>query len=56
MKRAKKRTQPLVKPRNPLSLSPLLSKGAAHQRRDKRASRARLKAAARRELVRSDCG
>lgn len=45
MKRAKQR---LIKPRNPLALDPLLKKGGAHQRRDKRASRARQKAALRR--------
>ncbi len=48
MKRAKKR--PLVKPRNPVAVAPLLRKGGAHQRHDKRASRARLKRMARREL------
>lgn len=48
MKRAKRRTVPSVKPRNPLALDPLLQKGGAHQRRDKRASRARQKAALRR--------
>jgi len=42
MKRAKQR---LIKPRNPLALDPLLKKGGAHQRKDKRASRARQKAA-----------
>ncbi|MDO8789342.1 MAG: hypothetical protein Q7J42_14820 [Sulfuritalea sp.] len=42
MKRAKLR---LIKPRNPLALDPLLKKGGAHQRKDKRASRARQKAA-----------
>ena len=41
MKKAKQR--PRVKPRNPLATTPLLAKGGAHQRRDKRASRARLK-------------
>jgi len=45
MKRAKQR---LLKPRNPLALDPLLQKGGAHQRQDKRASRARQKAALRR--------
>lgn len=39
MKRAKQR---LLKPRNPLAL--LMKKGGAHQRVDKRASRARQKA------------
>lgn len=46
MKRAK---QPRLKPRNPLALDPLLRKGGAHQRVDKRAARARLKARLRRE-------
>lgn len=32
-----------LKPRNPVAVSPLLRKGGAHQRTDKRASRARLK-------------
>lgn len=45
MKRAKQR---IVRPRNPLALDPLLQKGGAHQRKDKRASRARQKAALRR--------
>jgi hypothetical protein len=40
MKRAKQRR---LRPRNPLAHDPLLNKGGAHQRRDKRASRARLK-------------
>ena len=48
MKRAKRRTVPSVKPRNPLALDPLLKKGGKHQRTDKRASRARHKAALRR--------
>ena len=42
MKRAKQRP---LRPRNRLALDPLLRKGGAHQRTDKRASRARLKAA-----------
>lgn len=45
MKRAKQR---IVRPRNPLALDPLLQKGGARQRKDKRASRARQKAALRR--------
>ena len=45
MKRARQR---VVRPRNPLAIDPLLKKGGAHQRKDKRASRARQKAAARR--------
>lgn len=40
MKRAKQRT---LKPRNPLVLSPLLTKGGAHQLRGKKAHRARQK-------------
>ncbi len=45
MKRAKQRT---LKPRNPVAIAPLLKKGGAHARHDKRASRARQKAALRR--------
>jgi|694.fasta_scaffold17566_10 hypothetical protein len=45
MKRAKQRA---IRPRNLLALDPLLKKGGAHGRRDKRASRARQKAALRR--------
>lgn len=45
MKRAKQRT---IRPRNPVAIDPLLKKGGAHARRDKRASRARQKAALRR--------
>lgn len=41
MKRAKQRAMPQ---RNPLATVPLLKKGGVHQRRDKRASRARQKA------------
>lgn len=48
MKRAKRRPQRAVTPRNPVALSPLLAKGGAHGRRDKRASRARQKAMLRR--------
>ena len=44
MKRARQRS---IRPRNPLALDPLLNKGGKHQRKDKRASRARLKAALR---------
>ncbi|MCX7164943.1 MAG: hypothetical protein NTV11_01550 [Rhodocyclales bacterium] len=40
MKRARQRR---LKPRNPLAIDPLLKKGGAHQRKDKRASRARQK-------------
>ena len=46
MKRAKKRP---LKPRNPVAVAPVLKKGGAHQRRDKHASRARQKAALRRD-------
>jgi hypothetical protein len=46
MKRAKLRA---LKPRNPVAVAPLLKKGGAHLRRDKRASRARQKAALRRD-------
>jgi hypothetical protein len=45
MKRARQRR---LKPRNPLATAPLLKKGGAHQRKDKRASRARQKAQAQR--------
>ncbi len=47
MKRAKQRR---LKPRNPVAMTPLLKKGGAHQRKDKRASRAKQKARARREI------
>ncbi len=43
MKRAKQRLLRPLKPRNLLALDPLLKKGGAHQRKDKRASRARQK-------------
>lgn len=46
MKRAKRKP---LKPRNPVAVAPLLRKGGAHQRIDKRASRARQKARLRRE-------
>lgn len=46
MKRAKRMPRPpLIKPRNPLATDPLLKKGGAHARRDKRACRARRKQA-----------
>ena len=45
MKRAKRTARPVPKPRNPFAANPLLAKGGAHQRRDKRASRARQKQA-----------
>ena len=41
MKRARQRH---IKPRNPLATAPVMKKGGAHRRRDKRAARARLKA------------
>lgn len=44
MKRAKQKP---LKPRNPVAIDPLLKKGGVHQRKDKRASRARQKAALR---------
>lgn len=46
MKKARHRH---IKPRNPVAISPLLKKGGAHQRKDKRASRARQKQRLRRE-------
>lgn len=46
MKRAKQRP---LRRRNPVAVDPLLKKGGAHQRHDKRASRARQKAALRRQ-------
>ena len=46
MKRAKQRR---LKPRNPLAQAPLLKKGGAHRRQDKRASRARQKVRLQRE-------
>ena len=45
MKRAKQRPLRPLKPRNILAIDPLLKKGGVHQRKDKRASRARQKAA-----------
>ncbi|MFZ5508501.1 MAG: hypothetical protein ACOZCP_00470, partial [Pseudomonadota bacterium] len=53
MKRAKQKVR-TFRPRNPLALEPLLAKGGAHERRDKRASRARQKARLRRELKEQD--
>lgn len=47
MKQARQRRK--VKPRNPVATAPILRKGGAHQRRDKRAARARLKVRLRRE-------
>ena len=46
MKRAKRQAP---KPRNPVAVAPILKKGGAHARRDKRATRAALKARMRRE-------
>jgi len=48
MKRARQRLLHSLKPRNLAAIDPLLKKGGAHQRRDKRASRARQKAHLRR--------
>ncbi len=45
MKRARK-----IKPRNPLATAPLLKKGGAHARKDKRAARARQRALLRRQI------
>ena len=50
MKRAKQRA---IRPRNLLALDPLLKKGGAHARKDKRAGRARQKAALRRRSAES---
>jgi hypothetical protein len=47
VKRAKQRP---LKPRNPVAIAPLLKKGGAHQRVDKRASRAKHKAQLRRDI------
>lgn len=47
MKKAKQRR---LKPRNPVAVAPILKKGGAHQRKDKRAARARQKARLRREI------
>lgn len=41
MKRARQRR---LRPRNPLATAPILKKGGAHRRVDKRAERARQKA------------
>ena len=51
MKRAKRQPRGALKPRNPLATAPLLAKGGAHQRKDKRAARARQKQALRRQLT-----
>jgi hypothetical protein len=47
MKRARQRC---LKPRNPVAVAPILKKGGAHQRQDKRASRARQKARQRKAI------
>ena len=47
MKQARKRR---IKPRNPVAVSPLMKKGGAHQRIDKRAARSRQKAKLRKGL------
>jgi hypothetical protein len=47
VKRAKQRR---IKPRNPAAVAPILGKGGAHRRQDKRAERARQKARLRREI------
>ena len=45
MKRAKlRKLEQKIKPRNLVALAPILQKGGAHQRTDKRAERARPKA------------
>ncbi|HTY03717.1 MAG TPA: hypothetical protein VMC81_08310 [Rhodocyclaceae bacterium] len=49
MKRTKLRKLSL-KPRNPLAVAPVMKKGGAHQRQDKRASRARQQSRWRRAL------
>lgn len=49
MKRARQRPLRPLKPRNPLATDPLLKKGGAHQRKDKRSSRARQKTALQRD-------
>lgn len=44
MKCAKRRRPNGLKPRYPVAVNPILEKGGAHPRRDKKASRARLEA------------
>jgi len=41
MKRARLKNGHRIKPRNPLAQTPILKKGGAHRRTDKRAERAR---------------
>jgi len=43
-KQKQRKIQQILRPRNLLATHPLLKKGGAHVRTDKRASRARLKA------------
>lgn len=51
MKRAKQRR---LKPRNPVAVAPILKKGGAHQRQDKRANRARQKARLRKAMTQEE--
>jgi hypothetical protein len=51
MKRAKQRR---LKPRNPVAVAPILKKGGAHQRKDKRAGRALQKARLRKAMVQAE--
>ena len=53
MKRAKQRCQGVIVPRNPVARDPLLKKGGAHRRRDKRAARALRKQQDRRDMTES---
>jgi len=48
MKRARQRR---LKPRNPVAVAPILKKGGVHQRKDKRASRARQQAQLRKSMA-----
>jgi hypothetical protein len=50
MKRARQRRQVHIKPRNPLVVAAVLRKAGAHQRIDKRASRARQRQRSHKEL------
>ncbi|MDO9242709.1 MAG: hypothetical protein Q7U32_02750 [Rhodocyclaceae bacterium] len=49
MKRARR-----IRPKNPLAMAPIMKKGGAHARRDKRAARARQKAALRKLSAREE--
>ena len=49
MKRARR-----IKPRNPLAMAPIMKKGGAHARKDKRAARARQKTALRKLSAREE--